>query len=95
MNSIGRDAARPNRRKLTAVPKSPIAIMGFLPYLSESIPHKGEKRSCAKAKEAAKNPIETSDALKVLAYRGSKGNIIENATILMNTVTYIKNNDDW
>lgn len=67
------------------MPNNPPPIRVFLPKRSESIPQKGEKKNWVMAKEAPKSPIVALLAWNVLAYTGSRGKIIEKATILMNT----------
>ncbi len=50
---------------------------GFLPYLSLNLPHIGPKMSAVNAFAEIKTPIMISEAPKVLAIPGNKGNIIE------------------
>ncbi|KKQ84020.1 MAG: hypothetical protein UT06_C0011G0009 [Candidatus Woesebacteria bacterium GW2011_GWA1_38_8] len=56
---------RANPIKENAVPIKLIKIMGFLPTLSDSLPHIGEKINCMKENDPAIRPIVNADAPKL------------------------------
>src|SRR3989344_718783 len=87
-------AAIANTKKDADMPKSPMAMIGFLPNLSDRVPQKGERNNWAMAKEEARRPRARSDIWNCFAYRGRSGNTKEKATAFTNTAQYMKKSGD-
>lgn len=93
-NRVMTEGAATNKKKLAHRPTKPRAITGFLPHVSESVPQKGERKSCAKAKEAARMPSMKSGIVNSLARAGRRGNTKEKEAMLRKTARYRKKKED-
>ena len=75
-------------KKDTEVARSETAKIGFLPYLSDSLPIIGAEKNWPMENAAARNPISKGDAPNFWAKNGRSGNTIPNPIMVIKAAKY-------